>query len=194
MANLAGIGLEQIAHGRLVVEDWRQVVDVAERVGHFPMYIDDAPAQTMLDIRAKARQVKRLPAGLALVIVDYLQLCSSASGFDKRHHQIEQISRGMKTLAKELEVAVLVLSQLNRESEADEPELRHLKESGAIEEDADVVLLLHPLGKEPDGRSLILAKIPKNRQGRRGRLGLAFEGATQRWEVSQSDVRKRGAS
>jgi replicative DNA helicase len=117
-----------------------------------------------------------------------LQLCATTGNTASRHHGIEAISRGLKTLAKEFELTVMVLSQLTRESGRDEPELHHLKESGAIEEDADVVALLHPWSDNGDGTTTVVLKIAKNRQGRRGRLALSFHGATQRWEVSNADV------
>lgn len=191
VANLGTVKLEHLTTGRFVDDDLKRVLAASESASRLPLFVDDQPALTVLDIRAKARQVQQR-AGLALLIVDYLQLCSSTGAFDKRHHQIEQISRGMKQLSKELGVCVLLLSQLKRER--DEPELDNLKESGAIEEDADTVILLHPMGNEPDGSLLILAKIPKNRQGRRGRLALSFDGRTQRWAQSVGDVtRRRGA-
>jgi replicative DNA helicase len=112
---------------------------------------------------------------------------------DKRHHQIEQISRGLKTLAKELNVCILLLSQLNRASEGGEPELQHLKESGSIEEDADVVLMLSPVSNEPDGTLLVLAKVAKNRGGKRGRLTLSFNGGTQTWVESSRSVALRSS-
>jgi replicative DNA helicase len=191
-AHLGGVPLDRLTTGGFKDDDWSAVVDVAERTKALRVFIDDQPALSLLEIRAKARQVQRRH-GLALVVVDYLQLCSSAGAADKRHHQIEQISRGMKAMAKELDVCVLLLSQLNRVSEGGEPELHHLKESGSIEEDADVAVLLHPMGNEGDGRLLVLAKVAKNRGGRRGRIALAFDGRTQRWSTSSGDVSsKRG--
>lgn len=190
MANLGGVSLSRMATGRFEGDDWARITHGADCAASLPFFVDDQPALTLLDIRAKARRVQ-MQHGLALLVVDYLQLCACLGTFDKRHHQIEQISRGLKTLAKELDCCVMVLSQLNRGGAEDEPELHHLKESGAIEEDADVVLLLHPMCREPGGSLLVLAKIPKNRQGRRGRLGLAFHGATQRWETSAADVSRR---
>lgn len=190
VSNLAGVNLERLGTGKLQDDDWGRIADGIDATAQLPFYVDDQPALTLLDIRAKARRVQQ-QHGLSLLVVDYLQLCASLGAFDKRHHQIEQISRGLKTLAKEFDCCVMVLSQLNRGGAEDEPELQHLKESGAIEEDADVVVLLHPLCREADGGLLTLAKIPKNRQGRRGRLGLAFYGATQRWEASDADVSSR---
>lgn len=191
-AHLGSIRMDRLSAGRLDQADWSRVAEISDEAARLPVFIDDQPALTLLDMRAKARQVQR-KGGLGLLVVDYLQLCSSAGAADRRHHQIEQISRGIKTLAKELGVCVLLLSQLNRSGEGGEPELQHLKESGSIEEDADVVVLLHPMGNEPDGSLLVLAKVAKNRGGRRGRLALAFDGKTQRWKPSPSNVSRRTA-
>jgi len=190
VANLAGVNLERMSTGAFVDGDWSLMTAAVDGAARLPFFVDDHPALTLLDIRAKARQVQQRD-GLALLIVDYLQLCASSATLDKRHHQIEQISRGLKQLAKELDVCVLALSQLSRQStrRADgEPELDDLKESGAIEEDADTVIMLHPMGNLQGGALLVLAKVPKNRSGRRGRLGLEFIGRTQRWAESSADV------
>lgn len=192
-AHLGAVRMDRLASGQLEADDWSRIAEAADRAKQLPVVIDEQPALSLLDIRAKARQAQRR-GGLSLIVVDYLQLCSSASGAEKRHHQIEQISRGIKALAKELGVCVLLLSQLNRASEGDEPELHHLKESGSIEEDADVVVLLHPMGSEPSGDLLVMAKVAKNRGGRRGRIALSFDGRIQRWRPSTSDVtRRKGA-
>jgi replicative DNA helicase len=169
-----------------------RVVDASEVARRLTLWIDDRPALTLQDIRFKARQVHQRN-GLALLVVDYLQLCAPMGKVDNRHQQVEQVSRGMKALAKELNITVLSLSQLNRQGDGVEPELAHLKESGAIEEDADAVILLHTVGQDPNGGVTVLAKIAKNRQGRIGRLALRFEPTTQRWEQSSADV-TRGAT
>lgn len=193
-ASLGRVSLGRITTGRFENDDWTRLTEALEAASSMPLFIADQPALTLLDIRAKARQVKQQSGGLGLVVVDYLQLAASTGAFDKRHHQIEAISRGMKALAKELETTVLLLSQLTRESERDEPELAHLKESGAIEEDADTVLLLHALGDAPEGGKLILCKVAKNRQGPRGRFALAFDGPTQRWQNSNANVARKGST
>jgi replicative DNA helicase len=186
-ANLGHLNLGSVTTGKFESDDWTRITEVTDVAARLPLYIDDTPALTLLDIRAKVRQVQRT-RGLALVVIDYLQLCATTGNTASRHHGIEAISRGLKTLAKEFELTVMVLSQLTRESGRDEPELHHLKESGAIEEDADVVALLHPWSDNGDGTTTVVLKIAKNRQGRRGRLALSFHGATQRWEVSNADV------
>lgn len=190
-ANLGRVSLNRIITGQFQDDDWTRIADACDAAARLPLFIADQPSLSLLDIKAKARQVQQQYGGLALIVVDYLQLCASAGAFDKRHHQIEQISRGMKSLAKELDTTVLLLSQLTRESEKDEPELSHLKESGAIEEDADTVILLHALGTAPEGGMLVLAKVAKNRQGARGRLALAFDGDTQNWQSSSGSVVRR---
>ncbi|MFO1225303.1 replicative DNA helicase [Roseateles sp.] len=192
VANAAGVPLGSLTEGRFADADWGDLSAGAERLKAATLFVDDTPALTLPQIRAKARQVRR-KHGLALLVVDYLQLCASSGSGDRRHHQIEAISRGLKQLAKELGACVLLLSQLNRASldrSGGEPEMSDLKESGAIEEDADVVLLLHPMEKQTDSY-LMLLKLAKNRQGRRGRLALDFDGRLQRWSESTSSVARR---
>lgn len=189
-ANLGRVNLGALTTGRFADDDWSRVTEAAEAAGRLPVYIDDQPALTLLDIRAKARRVQQRH-GLKVLAIDYLQLCASTGRQDTRHHQIEQLSRGLKQLAKELNVCVLLLSQVNRQStqRADgEPTLADLKESGAVEEDADTVIFLHPKGNLPGGSLLVAAILAKNRQGRRGRVALELHGATQRWVESTADV------
>lgn len=196
VANLGRVNLGALVTGRFERDDWSRVSEAADRAAPLPLYVNDQPALTLLDIRAKARQVQQRH-GLSVLVVDYLQLCSATSRSDSRHHQIEQISRGLKQLAKEIGICVLLLSQINRQStqRADgEPTLADLKESGAIEEDADTVIAIHPRGPLPDGSMLVAALLLKNRQGRRGRIALSFTGATQRWVESTADISSRAVA
>lgn len=194
-ANLTGVPLERFKTGGFREGDWGLVSDATESMLHAPLYVEERAGVTMLDIRSSARRVVQAHGRIALIVVDYLQLLQTPGNFTTRHHAIESLSRGMKVLAKELGATVLLLAQLNRASTDDEPELHHLKESGAIEEDADAVLLLHALGPAPEGGLLVLVKVAKNRHGRRGRFGFAFDGSTQRWQGSAGDVRRqRGGS
>lgn len=189
-ANLGHIPLDAFASGLVDESDyWARIVEVQERevVSHFR--IDDQPGVSLLAIRAKA-QAAKYQHGLDLLVIDYLQLCSASNSRASRHHQIEEISRGLKVLAKELDICILVLSQINRDvTRADrEPTLADLKESGAIEEDADVVLMLHPRGDLRDGAKLVACIVSKNRQGRTGRMALRFSGEFQRWDECEADV------
>ncbi len=196
VANLGRVSMGRLAAGRFDDGDWARVVDAMELARRMPLHIDDRPALSLLAIRSAAMRLRQQAGGLALVAVDYLQLAAATGNFTTRHHAVEAVSRGMKSLAKELGCAVLLLSQLTRDSEkGGEPELSHLKESGAIEEDSDVALLLHATGRQaPEGGDLLLCKVAKNRQGRRGRFALAFDGQTQRLIVSRGDVSARGAA
>ena len=193
-ANLGRVRLDLLATGIPPDDDdsWGRVVDAIERAGELPLEIDDQPALSLLAIRSKAQLVKA-QRGLDVLVLDYLQLCAASDRKASRHHQIEEISRGLKTLAKELDICVVVLSQINRDvAKADrEPTLADLKESGAIEEDADVVLLLHPCRELPDGAQLIACLLAKNRQGKKGRVALRFDGAYQRWAECDMDVSRR---
>lgn len=190
-ANLGRISLELLATGIPPSdhEAWGRVVGATEKAGAMPLEIDDQPALTLLAIRAKAQMVKA-QRGLDVLLLDYLQLCAATDRKASRHHQIEEISRGLKTLAKELGICVIVLSQINRDvAKADrEPTLADLKESGAIEEDADVVLMLHPKRDLPGGAQLLACIIAKNRQGKKGRVALRFEGDFQLWNECDMDV------
>src|SRR5213078_4343087 len=147
---------------------------LARRMGEIadaPLYVDDSPNMTMMEIRAKARRLKQRH-NLKLVVIDYLQLMSSGKRVESRQQEVSEFSRALKLLAKELNVPVIALSQLNRNAEqrADKkPALADLRESGSLEQDADIVILLHrELGLERDDpragdADLIVAK---HRNGR----------------------------
>ena len=145
LAEQSGISSESLRMGRISHADFDNLSEAAARLNQLPLYIDDTPALTIAGLRTRARRLKRR-YGIGLIIVDYLQLLqgSSKSG-DNRVQEISEISRGLKTLAKELDVPVLALSQLSRavESRDDKrPQLSDLRESGSIEQDADMVLFV----------------------------------------------------
>lgn len=185
-ANLGRIDLTRLTTGMLEDGEWSRLTAAVETLGTLPLYIDDQAALTLHDIRAKARKLKRLHR-INVLVIDYLQLCAASDQRQgsNRHHQLEELSRGLKALAKQLGLTVILLSQLNREVEkrpGGRPVLADLKESGAIEEDADVVMLLSKDGDLQDGRSLIHAELAKNRGGKRGAfVKFAFNGAHQTW-------------
>lgn len=191
-SNLGRIELDNVVSGRLDKEETSRLTEAVERLHRLPLYLDDQAALTLSDIRAKARMLKR-QHGVRLIVIDYLQLCASSGkkSDDSRHHQIEELSRGLKNLARQLDITILSLSQLNREVEkrtSGKPILSDLKESGAIEEDADIVMLLSRAQVTPDGFQIINCDIPKNRQGRTGSLALGFHGAHQRWHETAIPV------
>lgn len=183
VANLGRIELDNVISGKLAEDEWPRLTEAIERMRNLPLYFDDQPSLTLADIAAKARMLKR-QHGVRLIALDYLQLCAGTQGMDNRHHQIEQLSRGIKTLSKQLDMTFVTLSQLNREVEKranGRPVLSDLKESGAIEEDADIVILLSRGSVDASGYQVINCDIPKNRQGRVGTLTLGFNGAHQQW-------------
>lgn len=189
VANIGRVPLDCIATGKMESDNWSRVTDAIEGMRDLPLFFDEQPAMSLGDIAAKARGLKR-KHNLKLLAIDYLQLCSSGKASDSRHHQIEEISRGLKSLAKQLDITIVTLSQLNREVEkrtSGRPVLSDLKESGAIEEDADAVLMLwrHSVGQ--DG-NVIGCAVPKNRQGRVGEVALHFAGRYQRWTESTESL------
>tara|TARA_B110000014_G_scaffold258542_1_gene244813 strand:- start:1287 stop:2648 length:1362 start_codon:yes stop_codon:yes gene_type:complete len=164
--------------GQLGPEKWSRVVEAASKVNNLPLYFDDAPVITVTDIRAKSRRLKSAKS-LDLIIVDYLQLMQSSSG-DNRQQEIAEISRNLKNLARELKVPILALSQLNRAAEAREdkrPRLGDLRESGAIEQDADIVMMLYRddyYNPGTDVPGVAEVNIVKNRTGMTGKVELFF--------------------
>ncbi len=162
----AKIKLGDMRSGRMSDDDWTRLARRMSEISEAPLYIDDSPNLTMMEIRAKARRLKQ-KADLRLVVVDYLQLMSSGKKVESRQLEVSEFSRHLKLLAKELEVPVIAISQLNRgpEQRTDKkPMLSDLRESGSLEQDADMVILLNrpdaferddPRGGEAD---LIVAK------------------------------------
>jgi replicative DNA helicase len=156
------------------------VVDAAGKMYQAPIYIDDSPVVTVTDIRAKCRRLKR-KKGLSLVVIDYLQLMESSSR-ENRQQEISEITRNLKNLARELEVPVIAVSQLNRSLETREdkrPRLSDLRESGSIEQDADVVMFIyrheyyHP--EDQDRKGIAEVIVAKHRAGSTGPVEVTFQ-------------------
>ena len=154
------VDLHRLRTGRLSDEDWMHLTRNIDRLAQAPIYIDDTPGISVLEARAKARRLQR-EYGIGMVVIDYLQLMSGHLRTQSREQEISQISRGLKAMAKELDVPVLALSQLSRavESRTDRrPQLSDLRESGSLEQDADVVMFIYRPEmyglKSPDGESL----------------------------------------
>ncbi len=190
VSHMGRIDYGRLQRGEMEPDDWGRACDMLDDARELPVWIDDQGALTINDIRAKVRGTP----GVQVLLLDYLQLCSKAgaSGAANRNAEIEEISRGLKALAMELGLAVIVLSQLNREVEkrpGKRPQLSDLRDSGSIEQDADAVLMLWPLRDLDGGGRLVGAALEKNRQGQRGEVALDFRGAVQRWAVSSEPVR-----
>jgi replicative DNA helicase len=178
----ARVDLARVRTGHLSDREFPKLAMAAGRLGDAPIYIDDTPALSVLELRAKARRLKRdAAAKLGLVIVDYIQLMRGSEGRDNREQEISEISRSLKALAKELSVPVVALSQLNRQVEnrtPPVPRLADLRESGAIEQDADVICFLYrdeyynPEDTEKQGVAEV--HIAKQRNGPIGKIELTF--------------------
>lgn len=186
-ARIDGLSL---ATGNLSDEDWAKAVTALHELADLPVWIDDQPALTLLDIRQKARSIR----GLKWLVVDYLQLCSSTKSRESRTAQVGEISRGLKELAKELGIPVIALSQLNRDVEKRSPPrpvLADLRDSGEIEQDGDAVAFLWPLltrDQSQDGCARICLELAKVRGGMTGDMVLRFDGSVQRWNETDQRV------
>lgn len=171
----------RIRTGTMEPDDWEKICDVADTIAKAPIYIDDSASITVSQIRAKCRRLKQMK-GLDLIVIDYLQLMQGSGRSDNRQQEISEISRSLKVLAKELDVPVVALSQLKRESESQKgkkPILSDLRESGAIEQDADMVMFLfrnYYYSKNPEEKDLAECIIAKNRSGDVDTFPLGFRG------------------
>jgi len=188
MSSLGHIDQHKLRTGKLQDEDWPRVTSAVGILSEAPLYIDDTPALSPIDLRARARRLKR-EHGLGLIVIDYLQLMqSSKSSNENRATEISEISRSLKALAKELSVPVIALSQLNRSLEQrpnKRPVMSDLRESGAIEQDADVITFIYRdevyNNESPDkGTAEII--IGKQRNGPIGTTRLTFMGQYTRFE------------
>lgn len=176
----AKVDSTKIRNGRLTDDDWRRISQAVGRLGEAPLWIDDNPHVTLLEIRAKARRLLAQVGSIGMIVVDYVQLMTGRSNAENRQVEIAEISRGLKVLARELRCPVVALAQLNRglEQRADKrPMLSDLRESGALEQDSDVVVFLyrdeqyHP--DSPD-RGTAEVLVSKHRSGPTGMIRLAF--------------------
>ena len=185
----ARVDSAKLRTGFLAGSDWSLLTTAAgDLSGQANIYIDDTPMQTALDIRAKARRLRSEQGDLALVIIDYLQLMQGRSRAENRQQEISDITRALKALARELHVPVVALSQLSRAVEQrrpPKPQLSDLRESGAIEQDADVVALLYRdevYNEDSDERGVAEVNVAKHRNGPTGTLRLAFRGEFTRFD------------
>ncbi len=219
LAEQSGITSENLRTGRITREEFRSLARAAAELETLPLYIDDTPGLTIAALRARARRLKR-QKGIGMVVVDYLQLLQGTgrNGSDNRVNEISEISRGLKTLAKELDVPVIGLSQLSRAVEQREdkrPQLSDLRESGSIEQDADIVVFIYrdeyylksvepdfPMPEEIDkqakyeewkskfdsaaGRAELI--VAKQRHGSTGIVRVRFDGRTTKFSDAVDDA------
>ena len=181
LCSQALVNSNKIRTGDMEPDDWRRIGEVVNKVELAPMYIDDTASITVSQIRAKCRRLKQTQ-NLELVVIDYLQLMESGGRSESRQQEISAISRSLKILAKELDIPVIALSQLSRASESrsdKRPMLSDLRESGAIEQDADMVMFLYRdeyYNKETEDKNLAECIVAKNRSGETGTFKLGWRG------------------
>lgn len=174
------VDAQKVRTGELNNDDWNKLVEGMGRLSEAPIYIDDTPGITAMDIRAKCRRLK-LEKGLGLVVIDYLQLMSGSGRSDSRQQEISEISRSLKAVAREIEAPVIALSQLSRACEArsdHRPMLSDLRESGAIEQDADLVAFLYRdeyyFPEKTEKKNMAELIIAKQRNGPTGTVNLTW--------------------
>jgi replicative DNA helicase len=189
MGSVGRLDQQKIRTGRLTNDDWERLSSALGKLNDAPIHIDETPAMNALEVRARSRRLARQYGGkLGAIIVDYLQLMQAVSDGENRATEISEISRSMKALAKELKVPILALSQLNRSLEQrpnKRPVMSDLRESGAIEQDADVILFIYrDEVYNPDTQDKGVAEIiiGKQRNGPIGMVRLAFLGENTRFE------------
>ena len=192
IGSIGRIDQSRLRSGRLTDEDWKRINHAVTMMSNAPIYIDDAPGLSPTEVRARSRRLKR-ERGLGLIVVDYLQLMHIGGSTENRATEISEISRSLKSLARELNVPVVALSQLNRSVEQrndKRPVMSDLRESGAIEQDADVIIFIYREEVyDPEtlkkGRADII--IGKQRNGPIGEFPLTFKGEFTRFESYVSE-------
>jgi replicative DNA helicase len=176
----ARVDSQRMRNGNLAEDDWPKITRAVGKLGEAPIWIDDNPNLTVMEVRAKARRLKSRLGDLGLIVVDYLQLMSGRGNAENRQVEVSEMSRGLKILARELETPIVAVSQLSRglESRSDKrPMLSDLRESGSIEQDADVVAFLYrdevynPESPDIGSAEVIIAK---HRNGPTGTVRLAW--------------------
>jgi replicative DNA helicase len=191
----SGIELQKLRKGTLDSQDWTTIAATHGRINDAPLYLDDSPNLTLVEIRAKCRRLKQ-QIGLKMVVIDYLQLMTSGKKVESRQQEVSEFSRALKLLSKELDVPVVALSQLNRGPEQRQdkrPALSDLRESGSIEQDADMVILLHRESSYEPGSVAGMGEaemiVAKHRNGPTANLRVAFQGHLSRFaNMAYSDL------
>jgi replicative DNA helicase len=188
LGSIARVDQHKMRTGKLNDEEWGRLSDAMGKLHETPVYIDEGGALTALEVRARARRLKRQFSKLGLIVIDYLQLMSASAQGENRATEISEISRSLKAMAKELDVPVIALSQLNRALEQrpnKRPQMADLRESGAIEQDADVILAIYRdevYNPDTPEKGKAEVNILKQRNGPIGTVMLTFLGQFTRFE------------
>jgi len=181
MCSEAKVESQRLRTGKLAADDWPRLTAACDRLAKAPIYVDDTGSITMMEIRSKARRLKSREPGLGLIVVDYLQLMTSGASVENRVQEVSQISRQLKVLARDLDVPILAMSQLSRAVEQrhdKRPILSDLRESGSIEQDADLVMFIYRdeyyNPEETDQQGIAEVHLAKHRNGPTDTVKLSF--------------------
>jgi replicative DNA helicase len=181
MCSEAKVESQRLRSGKLAADDWPRLTAACDKLTKAPIFVDDTGSITMMELRSKARRLKSREPKLGLIIVDYLQLMTSGATVENRVQEVSAISRSLKVLARDLEVPILALSQLSRAVEQrhdKRPILSDLRESGSIEQDADVVAFVYRdeyyNGEESEQQGLAEVIVAKHRNGPTDTVKLSF--------------------
>jgi replicative DNA helicase len=180
MCSEAKVESQRLRTGKLAVDDWPRLTSACDKLAKAPIYVDDTGSITMMELRSKARRLKSKEPSLALIVVDYLQLMTSGGPIENRVQEVSQISRQLKVLARDLDLPILAMSQLSRAVEQrhdKRPILSDLRESGSIEQDADIVAFVYRdeyYNDESDQQGLAELIVAKHRNGPTDSVKLAF--------------------
>ncbi len=197
LSSVGGVPLHDIRSGRVTDHDWARISSATSQLQEARIFIDESPGLTPTELRARARRVKR-EHGLNMVVVDYLQLMQVSGTKENRATEISEISRGLKALAKELDVPVIALSQLNRsveQRESKKPVMSDLRESGAIEQDADMILFIYReevYDKNTPRKGEADIDLAKHRNGETANFVLTFQGQYTRFQNFVSEAYAAG--
>jgi replicative DNA helicase len=183
LCSVAKVNGHRLRNGTISQEDRMRLVETSGEISRAPLFVDDSPGRTVTEVAAAARRIRRREGRLGLIVIDYLQLLEPDNPKDPRQEQVSKMTRRLKSLAREMEVPIVCLAQLNRQTEAAKdniPRLSHLRESGAIEQDADVVMFVHREeyyhrgedAKQYEGKAQII--VAKQRNGPVGEIDLAW--------------------
>lgn len=188
LASIGRLDSHRVRTGRLTDDEWSRLTYALGKLHEAPMHIDETGGMNPTDLRGRARRLKRQVGKLGLIVIDYIQLMGSTRQNENRATEVSEISRSLKALARELEVPIIALSQLSRKVEErtdKRPMMSDLRESGAIEQDADVILMMYREDYyKPDTPDKGMAEviIGKQRNGPTGTVSLAFLGEYTRFE------------
>jgi replicative DNA helicase len=180
MCSEAKVESQRLRTGKLAVDDWPRLTAACDKLAKAPIYVDDTGSINLMEIRSKARRLKSMEPNLGLIVIDYLQLMTSGVTAENRVQEVSQISRSLKVLARDLDVPIVAMSQLSRAVEQrhdKRPILSDLRESGSIEQDADLVMFIYRdeyYNEESDQQGMAEVIVAKHRNGPTDSMKLSF--------------------